>query len=298
MSVVRPNLFIVGAPKCGTTAWVEYLSSHEDIFFTDPKEPHFFNTDMPGFRWYKHEADYLALFEGAGDTAIRGESSIMYLYSQVAARNIHAFNPDARILIFIRSHGAFIASYHQQLLYNRDEDELDLSKVWNLSGQRPEAQMPPHCREPQFVDYKSVGNFAIQIERFLDLFPTGRVKVIEFENWTRNPRETYLEILDFLGLPDDGKSEFEKVNAAHRHKSAKLADLTQRPPGLVSAVLRQIRKIPGLADLRLGRWLRRLNRAEGYEQQPDTGFLAKIDAFYASDKAEIERIRSRLSDGA
>ena len=90
----------------------------------------------------------------------------------------------------------------------------------------------------------------------------------------------------------------KRDNAAHRHKSAKLADLTQRPPGLVSAVLRQIRKIPGLADLRLGRWLRRLNRAEGYEQQPDTGFLAKIDAFYASDKAEIERIRSRLSDGA
>ena len=222
----------------------------------------------------------------------------MYLYSQVAARNIHAFNPDARILIFIRSHGAFIASYHQQLLYNRDEDERDLRKVWNLSGNRADAQMPPHCREPRFVDYKSVGNFAQQIERYLALFPAQQVKLIEFEHWTRNPRETYLEILDFLGLPDDGKIEFGKVNAAHRHKSAKLADLTQRPPGLVSSLLRYIRKIPGLADLRPGRWLRRLNRAEGYEQQPDADLLAEVDAFYASDKAETDRIRSQLTKRA
>jgi len=31
----RPNLFIVGAPKCGTTAWVEYLRTHPDIFFPE-----------------------------------------------------------------------------------------------------------------------------------------------------------------------------------------------------------------------------------------------------------------------
>ena len=47
----RPNLFIVGAPKCGTTAWVEYLRTHPDIFFPEIKEPHYFATDLPGMRW-------------------------------------------------------------------------------------------------------------------------------------------------------------------------------------------------------------------------------------------------------
>jgi hypothetical protein len=35
----KPNFFIVGAPKCGTTALSEYLRSHPDVFFSSPKEP-------------------------------------------------------------------------------------------------------------------------------------------------------------------------------------------------------------------------------------------------------------------
>src|SRR5690606_30582215 len=84
-SMTRPNLFIVGAPKCGTTAWVEYLSSHPEIFFCDPKEPHFFNTDIPNFRWVRSLDEYLKLFVRAGSKKVVGEASILYLYSQEAA---------------------------------------------------------------------------------------------------------------------------------------------------------------------------------------------------------------------
>ena len=41
-----PNFFIVGAPKCGTTALYEYLSSHPDVFLCDPKEPNYFSCDF------------------------------------------------------------------------------------------------------------------------------------------------------------------------------------------------------------------------------------------------------------
>ena len=37
----KPNLFIVGAPKCGTTFLYHYLKQHPEIFFPDFKEPHF-----------------------------------------------------------------------------------------------------------------------------------------------------------------------------------------------------------------------------------------------------------------
>ena len=29
----KPNLFIVGAPKCGTTFLYQYLKKHPDIYF-------------------------------------------------------------------------------------------------------------------------------------------------------------------------------------------------------------------------------------------------------------------------
>ena len=41
----RPNFFIIGAPKCGTTSLSVWLSEHPKIFMSPIKEPHFFNTD-------------------------------------------------------------------------------------------------------------------------------------------------------------------------------------------------------------------------------------------------------------
>jgi hypothetical protein len=35
----KPNLFIVGAMKSGTTSLNEYLDLHPDIFMSDEKEP-------------------------------------------------------------------------------------------------------------------------------------------------------------------------------------------------------------------------------------------------------------------
>src|SRR3546814_14677218 len=37
-----PNLFLVGAAKCGTTAMASYLGQHPEIFFSDPKQQLFF----------------------------------------------------------------------------------------------------------------------------------------------------------------------------------------------------------------------------------------------------------------
>ena len=46
MLEIRPNFFIVGAPKCGTTSLDEYLRQHPNVFISRPKEPHYFSTDL------------------------------------------------------------------------------------------------------------------------------------------------------------------------------------------------------------------------------------------------------------
>ena len=48
--MMLPDFFIVGAPKCGTTAISEYLRTHPRIFMCKPKEPHYFALDIPGYR--------------------------------------------------------------------------------------------------------------------------------------------------------------------------------------------------------------------------------------------------------
>jgi hypothetical protein len=69
-----PDFFLVGAPKCGTTALSEYLRAHPAIGFSSPKEPHFFATDRPFLRQMQSEEEYLrrAFAHAAPRAARRG----------------------------------------------------------------------------------------------------------------------------------------------------------------------------------------------------------------------------------
>ena len=46
IAMKRPNLFIVGAPKSGTTSIYNYLKNHPEVFMSPIKEPHFFAKDF------------------------------------------------------------------------------------------------------------------------------------------------------------------------------------------------------------------------------------------------------------
>jgi hypothetical protein len=85
-----PNLFIVGAPKCGTTSLYEWLKGHPDIHMSPFKEPCYFARDLAweesGY-YLRHGVDrarYLELFEDAGAATRVGEASTRYLYSRDA----------------------------------------------------------------------------------------------------------------------------------------------------------------------------------------------------------------------
>lgn len=295
MAAPQPNLFIVGAPKCGTTAWVTYLSRHPDVFFCEPKEPHHFNTDIPGFRWRKTREHYLELFEDAVGRKVIGEASILYLYSTEAAANIAEFEPAAKILIFVRAPEKFIPSYHQQQLYNLDETIADLGRAWALSGTRSGDTLPDGCRDPRLLDYKAVGRFGEQAARYVERFGEDRVRIVRFEDWVRDPRATHLAILDFLGLPDDGQRDFPQVNAAHDHRFKLVAGLTQRPPRLASRVSRAVRRVPGLGEFRPARLLRQLNRSEGYRKTTtDAALLQAIAAHYSEDQKTLDALIARV----
>ena len=67
-----PNLFLVGAPKCGTTSLYMYLKQHPEIYMSGNKEPHFFCPDLKSRKYILNEQDYMALFAPSRDGG-RGE---------------------------------------------------------------------------------------------------------------------------------------------------------------------------------------------------------------------------------
>lgn len=292
---VKPNLFIVGAPKCGTTAWVSYLSSHPDIFFSTPKEPHFFTTDAPNRRIVREEDLYLALFEAGRSSKIIGEGSTSYLYSKAAAANIRAFAPDAKILVFLRDQAEFLPSWHNQLVRNGTENIEDFATAWAMSDRRDPSNTPPDCRDRSLLNYEACGRFGEQVERLLGIFPARQVAIIKYRDWANDPRSTYLDILEFLGLEDDGRTNFQPANEARRSRSRWAHRLLMRPPRFAQALIRPLRAVTGRGSLGLGEALRSLNERSGYVGSISEQMKAEIRDYYTRDNALLERCISSLS---
>ncbi|MEM9413929.1 MAG: sulfotransferase [Planctomycetota bacterium] len=217
----EPNFFIIGAPKCGTTALSDYLRDHPRIFMPVYKEPHFYNTDHPKIRGFKDRDKYLALFDEAGDAydAV-GEASIHYLRSEEAVPNILEHHPDAKFIVMVREPVAFLRSWHNQLLYSLMENEKDFAKAWALRIERRTGKsIPVSCPHPMLLDYEAAASFGAQVERLLSHVAKEQVLFIRFEDFIADNRKWYLAALDFLGVPDDGKTEFARSNPAHQNRS-------------------------------------------------------------------------------
>ena len=95
--MTRPNFFIVGGPKCGTTAMYEYLRLHPQVFMPDRKEPNYFGRRTLTGRPLTEEK-YLDLFKNSGTARFVGEASKLPLACKLAAQEMHEFSPYAKII--------------------------------------------------------------------------------------------------------------------------------------------------------------------------------------------------------
>jgi hypothetical protein len=285
----KPNFFIVGAPKCGTTAWASYLAEHSQVFVAANKEPTHFCTDLNA-GGIIDRAEYLGLYADAGDARVIVDASVTYLLSEIAAQNIADFNPDAKILIMLRNQEEQLPSLHNHRLYDGNDSIVDFEEAWRLSGARDASNIPRRCQEPKFLDYKMEGFFHAQVERFFTAFGPDRVLVFHFDDWRRSPRTFYLKLLEFLGLPDDGRTEFGRANEAKRHRIQFLGSFINKPPRWALKASALAKKLLGRDRPPLIGSIRAINSAPGYRvAKPSEALIAEIRACYAADNALVEK---------
>src|SRR3546814_20930244 len=77
---------------------------------TDTLFPHTTLFRAAGVTAFEH---YQRLFGRAAGQPVIGECSTFYFSSKVAARNIHAYNPEARIMALLRDPVARIRSHYE-----------------------------------------------------------------------------------------------------------------------------------------------------------------------------------------
>lgn len=210
---MRPRFFIVGGPKCGTTSLAYYLSENPRIFMCSPKEPSFFNTDFSN-RLTTSLDKYLRYFEVVPPgVVIAGEASVQYLASASAVPNIRSFDQDSLFIAIVRNPIDMAYSLHSQNMRNGTEPIADFGAAWHAQSHRIDGEgIPAMCREKKVLLYGFMCRLGEQVERLVQNAGRDHVHVIIFDDLEADPRRVYCDALRFLGVEDDGRTTFPKMN--------------------------------------------------------------------------------------
>lgn len=221
-----PDFFVVGAPKCATSSLHGMLAHHPDVFVCNPKEPHYFCTDFPAMSEVENAAEYDALFAAAPKGAKKGDASAFYLSSKDAPQNIHAANPQARIIISIRNPADAVHSWYHQLRDGFREDQTDFEAAWDMQAtRRAGAKLPLYCPEPFQLQYEALYSYHDQIARYFDVFGRDAVKVLRVEQFKTDPENVAAGLFSFIGVdPAKGPGEIPRTNT---RRQASFPGLTQ-----------------------------------------------------------------------
>ena len=194
----------------------------------------------------------------------------------------------------LRNPVELVYSMHAQALYNFNEDEPDFRKAWELQELRSRGErIPPGCRAEQLLQYRSLGSLGEQLERLYTVFPVNQVMVIYFEDFIRDTRSVYVDVLRFLGLQPHERESFEPVNVSKTHKSKLLGWLTQTPPRPVISAVRFMRTHLGLDIHRPLQWVRHLNERPVSRPPMEPALRCELQRVFADDIRLLERLTDR-----
>ena len=298
----KPNFFIIGAPKCGTTTLASYLSEHPEIYFSIPKEPSYWCDDLgvePHAWCFDSLAKYSRLFDDVDSNIhkVIAEGTTSYLRSKNALKRILDFNSSAKFLVMLRNPVDVAHAYHMEQLYTGLERERSFSVAWELQKEREMAydqgRLIPNCDSLLYARISLLGN---QVKRAMGVVPREQLKIVYAEDFRHDPKKVYIDVLSFLNLSYDNRLHFSSKNVAHVQRYPCLSHFLLNPPRLAKPCINFIRfellkrNLPGV------KWLKsKLNVKQPRERIPNT-LRRRMINYYEKDIKLLSKITGRNLD--
>ena len=202
--MTKPNFFIVGAPRSGTTSIYNYLKLIPEVFMSPVKEPGYF---IPNdFRKFT-EKEYYELFKDVKDETAIGEASAGYLASHEAALRIKKEIPNAKIIITLRDPVERTFSDYLNNLRTGNVKETFEQDFHNFISKK---QDKSHLKKSI-----PVSMFFEQVKHYLNIFGEKNVKILIFEETIRDTKTAIKDILEFLEIDIQIPENIEKQYNAY-----------------------------------------------------------------------------------
>ncbi|MGH9453735.1 MAG: sulfotransferase family protein [Terriglobia bacterium] len=286
VGVRKPNFFIVGAPRCGTTSLWGYLQGHPEIYMPAQKELYFFDADLWGSEaWAPSLEQYLGFFSAAGGQKRIGEATPSYLRSKLAPKAIKTFSPGAQIIIMLRNPVDVMYSLHSQGLRYNTEPITDFETALEADGRR---------RGRELLGYRESTNFPQQVQRYFDRFGRENVHTIIYDDLKKNSAAVCQNTLRFLGVRLDFASEFPLMNSNKQARNARLQAMLLQP-----RALREISRalVPHKVRARIRRSLSNANRVVRPRPPMDTELRRRLQKEFEPKVERLSRLLGRDLSG-
>ena len=197
----KPNFFLVGWPKSGTTWLYNCFKEHPDVYVTNRDTVHYFSLNYHrGIKWYEK------FYQDVKKERLITDLTPNYALDPKCAKRISEFNKDAKILFILRNpiKRAFSHYWHQKKKGRIDytfEDTLHYSNLGNFD---------------MYQLFIRPGFYSEFLKPYFDIFDKKKLKIILFENLKDNADSFLKEIYAFGEVDNKFKPSIlnEKINTA------------------------------------------------------------------------------------
>lgn len=297
MSRRLPNLFLIGAPKSGTTTLHRVLDQHPDVFMSRVKEPAFFSSHRRsafGLAWYAEE-----FFHGGDGYALRGESTPWYLYSGLAIERIGRDLPlRPRFLVVLRDPVSRAYSmYWDQVTAARERRTFDRA-VAEDTADPSELASEDEIPNPRLLTaYLTAGRYSEFLPRWFQRFGPDRFCVLIHEELRRDPGAELERVWRFLDVAPLPGTHLPHAN----HSSVPVSRTFERGLRVLERLPVSFRRAVGAGMgyerlHRLGEQLVRVNRRPGRYPALHPGTAAELRRRFEHDIGRLEELLARPLD--
>jgi len=206
-SAPRPNVLLIGAPRCASTSLAFALEEHPDIYLCNPKEPHFLamhgrETEINGIgseafsknNWMTYQ-QWTSLFRDKKERYLLDASVSTMSYPNTSITNILKYcGNDTKIIVILRNPVERAYSSHQYCL----------SRGWPAGTfdeglESEQFRIENNWQHLWFL--KSMSQYELRLKPFLDAFGRDNIHIAITEEFSDDPNAVLRGIFEFLDLP-------------------------------------------------------------------------------------------------
>jgi len=285
------DFFVVGAARSGTTSIYNYLSVHPQVFLPKVKECNFFSdVESMDYEAYepldpdkqyhmkiiKSQEVYDSLFKNVSEDLLKGDVSPSYLWDKKTAKKIYEYNPKAKIIISLRN--PIERAFSHYLMHFNTGYEKQKPFESAISAKKIEIWGGGNL-------YLEMGLYYEQVKTYIEYFGKENVKIIIYEDWILDIKNSINEVYNFLDIESFNDVELNtKHNETVVLKNGTVMNFLRKKK--IKKVLNKI--LPEEFREKFKKSFFNDNNAEKECLQPET--YERLVNYYQSDIVKLEKL--------